>query len=469
MRGGHTIRALPLILLAGLLAAGLFPPPVVAAPGSSQSYTLDYEAAATGSFDTALRRLALTTTLTITTPATGLSSLVLGVVPRGFSAWTTTSTTVDGAPAAPSWSRTIGMVFDLSSAPWTAGSQHVVVVSGSIDFIASTAPNARLRRLGSGTSLTLTAGDFLPLPVAAARWPVHADPGNAAVARSITVTITSPTTIPNNGVIMSGDQSTTVSGHTWTSTIAPARSFAFVLSPSFTTTNAAAFTLTGPDGNAQSVRVAAAGASSTLRSAYLLTGVASVKWLWSRFGAGPYDRYKIVGVPVAGAAHEFAGLVMLDAAMTPAYRQIELRHEIAHQWWYGLVATDQNADPWMDEGLAEWSARRMGGATTPYRLGNCTRAVDGPAYSVASYYPNKFGINSYFECVYLRGMNTFFALGSAMGGQTRLEACLKGYAQANRFGAPGPVVLAQAIRDCNERTLATLTKYLSAATVNATR
>ncbi|MCL2228607.1 MAG: M1 family metallopeptidase [Firmicutes bacterium] len=30
-------------------------------------------------------------------------------------------------------------------------------------------------------------------------------------------------------------------------------------------------------------------------------------------------------------------------------------HEIAHQWWYGLVGNNQNGNAWIDEGLAEFS------------------------------------------------------------------------------------------------------------------
>ena len=32
------------------------------------------------------------------------------------------------------------------------------------------------------------------------------------------------------------------------------------------------------------------------------------------------------------------------------------RIEIAHQWWYGMVGNDQLQEPWLDEGLANWSA-----------------------------------------------------------------------------------------------------------------
>ncbi len=32
-------------------------------------------------------------------------------------------------------------------------------------------------------------------------------------------------------------------------------------------------------------------------------------------------------------------------------------HEIAHQWWYGLVGSDQALEPWLDEALAVYSER----------------------------------------------------------------------------------------------------------------
>jgi aminopeptidase N len=30
-------------------------------------------------------------------------------------------------------------------------------------------------------------------------------------------------------------------------------------------------------------------------------------------------------------------------------------HEVAHQWWYNIVGSDQVRNPWLDEGLAEFS------------------------------------------------------------------------------------------------------------------
>jgi aminopeptidase N len=40
----------------------------------------------------------------------------------------------------------------------------------------------------------------------------------------------------------------------------------------------------------------------------------------------------------------------------PADYQYIMAHEIAHQWWYGLVGNDSIHEPWLDESLASYSA-----------------------------------------------------------------------------------------------------------------
>ena len=36
-------------------------------------------------------------------------------------------------------------------------------------------------------------------------------------------------------------------------------------------------------------------------------------------------------------------------------------HEVAHQWFYGLVGSDQWREPWLDEGFATFAQRRPRG------------------------------------------------------------------------------------------------------------
>jgi aminopeptidase N len=59
---------------------------------------------------------------------------------------------------------------------------------------------------------------------------------------------------------------------------------------------------------------------------------------------------------------EFPGLIMMGRSLysTPpagnrSFPEMVVAHEVAHQWWYGLVVNDQNIDAFIDEGLAEWA------------------------------------------------------------------------------------------------------------------
>ena len=54
---------------------------------------------------------------------------------------------------------------------------------------------------------------------------------------------------------------------------------------------------------------------------------------------------------------EFPNLVYIsDAIEDFETYQYVIVHEIAHQWWYGVVGNNQTKDSWLDEGLAEYSS-----------------------------------------------------------------------------------------------------------------
>lgn len=72
----------------------------------------------------------------------------------------------------------------------------------------------------------------------------------------------------------------------------------------------------------------------------------------------PFLEMKVVEGPLAYYGMEYPGLNLIGLDL---YREqsdqfeIRLAHEIAHQWWYALVGSDQVSTPWLDEGLAEYS------------------------------------------------------------------------------------------------------------------
>jgi hypothetical protein len=83
--------------------------------------------------------------------------------------------------------------------------------------------------------------------------------------------------------------------------------------------------------------------------------------------AAPYPRGELTAVDPAWRSRaggmEYPGLITLGAPnrSPPALREVEevAIHELAHQLWPGLVATDEPEQAWLDEGLASWAAARV--------------------------------------------------------------------------------------------------------------
>lgn len=81
------------------------------------------------------------------------------------------------------------------------------------------------------------------------------------------------------------------------------------------------------------------------------------------FGPYPWEGLDVVQVPLSGAAGvEFPGLVLAGQDYYARYPQDPLffpmifAHEVAHQWWYAQVGSDQVAEPWLDEALATYTS-----------------------------------------------------------------------------------------------------------------
>jgi hypothetical protein len=86
------------------------------------------------------------------------------------------------------------------------------------------------------------------------------------------------------------------------------------------------------------------------------------------FGPYPYPRLTVVDVPEKGAGAggmEYPMFVTVGASGSGEQSaaqsgwtsglEIVAAHEVAHQWWQSVVATNEAEEPWLDEGFAEYS------------------------------------------------------------------------------------------------------------------
>ena len=190
-----------------------------------------------------------------------------------------------------------------------------------------------------------------------------------------------------------------------------------------------------------------------------------------RFGPYPYRAFDVLAAPMPGTLGgvEFPGL----AVMAQRYYQnpdndfweFVIAHEVGHQWWYGLVGSDQVNYPWQDEALTQYTAllyfedkygpqKRQELANLyfwyPYNQLLATgtdRPVAGPV--------SDFSETMYGAVVYGKGPLFFEALRDSIG-DPLFFAGLRQYANAYRYGVASPEDLLASFGQANKQDIAYL-------------
>jgi hypothetical protein len=186
-----------------------------------------------------------------------------------------------------------------------------------------------------------------------------------------------------------------------------------------------------------------------------------------RFGAYPYRTLTVVHPPSEAepaGGMEYPTLIttggpwFLPYTGTRALEAVTL-HELAHQWFYGLVATNEARHPFLDEGLASYGELRALGARfgdaslanvsglelsaeALFRAGAALRAgEESPALPAQSF----SSFRSLGLLVYLRSATTLETLARCFG-RAKLDAALRSFAEKQRFAHPGPEALVAELR-----------------------
>ncbi len=73
------------------------------------------------------------------------------------------------------------------------------------------------------------------------------------------------------------------------------------------------------------------------------------------FGDYPYKTLSVVKTNFVHGGMEYPNLVYVSDEVTGADYTNVIIHEIAHQWWYGVVGSNAFREAWLDEGLTEYS------------------------------------------------------------------------------------------------------------------
>ncbi len=179
------------------------------------------------------------------------------------------------------------------------------------------------------------------------------------------------------------------------------------------------------------------------------------------FGPYPYTRLTVVDVPDKGSGAggmEYPTFVTIGASSygspTPPSSGwqdgllITTAHEVAHQWWQSMVATNEAEEPWLDEGFADTSTMLLlvskygldqskldqGGSLYGYLLRRRSSFLQDPGVPMDSTsWATNFG--DYVVLAYAKPDMAMLTLGEVYGEKTLLDI-LQAYFERYRFGHP---------------------------------
>ncbi|HHU78484.1 MAG: M1 family metallopeptidase [Caldicoprobacterales bacterium] len=188
------------------------------------------------------------------------------------------------------------------------------------------------------------------------------------------------------------------------------------------------------------------------------------------FGEYPYPRFSVVEADFFIGGMEYPNLIMMDSNLYKKeegdYLELVTVHETAHQWWYGLVGSDQIRDAWMDEGLTEYSTvlyygHRYGREKEEevydsligkgkyrylkvyYEDGQVDETIHRPAYEFSDWL-------HYDLLVYGKGAMLFHSLREEMGDELFYKA-IRIYFHRHRFQNAGKMDLIRAFNQVTEQ------------------
>lgn len=157
------------------------------------------------------------------------------------------------------------------------------------------------------------------------------------------------------------------------------------------------------------------------------------------FGTYPYSTLNVVKSNFVHGGMEYPGIVLISDTVSEEDYQYVIAHEIAHQWWYGVVGTNEYDHAWIDEGLAEYStylffennqefglnySSMISNALTNYKFFvQIYQQINGDVETSMDRSLDQFGTEpEYVQCVYTKGVLLFDSLRESVGERKFLKA-----------------------------------------------
>lgn len=183
---------------------------------------------------------------------------------------------------------------------------------------------------------------------------------------------------------------------------------------------------------------------------YLETAKRSIQLFGELYGRYPYKSLNVVFTDFYQGGMEYPNLVYISTSIKDLTETKKvIVHEIAHQWWYGIVGNNEISDAWFDEGLAEYSTllyfenyvdegvdsrKLIDDAVTSYELYlDVIKSLNlGINYSMELSLDEYSTEYEYVYMIYVKGLLFFQELRNVLGDEEFFE-CLKNIYDEYKF------------------------------------
>ena len=399
---------------------------------------VDQRYAITATLDVTAGRLEAVVDLELTNrSATAIESVNLSLVPRGLGYLVEEGpVTVDGIEVDAAWTTSINLRVPLPALE----PREAVAIRVPFTLEVGRSPDAFTARTSRENGV-LTFGQWFPIFSTEHDIYGLGDPQISFTADAIRLDLTTTTSLPRDAVACPGlIDAPDESGTLWVCESRDVRDLSFVVNPRFRVTER--------DVGGIALRVyteSVSGAATADLAADALSRLGEM------YGAYPWPDLVLAEVGSGGGfSMEYPRMIHLTRGKVAD--PYVVYHEVAHQWFYGQVGNDQQREPWLDEGFADFSARELMGIGE----NQCSdRPVDSevfawPAGATAG--GDWTSCDGYFHAVFYRATELLTAVRAAMGADSFAEA-MRGWVARHRFGY---VTQAQLLRHLQARTDADL-------------
>lgn len=191
----------------------------------------------------------------------------------------------------------------------------------------------------------------------------------------------------------------------------------------------------------------------------------TIEFLSKKVGEYPYQQASVVdGTLLAGGGMEYPTITVIGSVSSAEILKTVILHEVGHNWFYGLLGSNERQHPWMDEGMnsyyeklldeaialkkdsVEHTSVKMGGARKSLSIGSNNKSLENLAYLATatldldqpcdapsdSYLPINYG-----GVVYQKTANMMAYLAEYLG-QATFDKVMQAYFDEWKFKHPYP-------------------------------